>query len=171
MPQHKATVQYTNMKTGQKETTVAYSGNHKWGRTRNANAIAFKKYLENLPRASVVVSGRTPRERDLENKNPFTCAEPQAIYNALKKGANPESIRFISITCNGSPRTPCVEYCAQYITQQLRLNWNEIVPPVISITLDEYQDKQKKLKQKAKQNSKKNLSSNPFAALIGDEGV
>jgi hypothetical protein len=117
---------------GARVTTTGYSGNRndqhyrlfRLSRAARANAATFYNYLEQLGYRHGRYGG---------GKTAFTCAEPQAILEALMRGATFDSICVYNIHCDGEPRRPCGAFCSQYLVHggdgHYWLDMNEIQPP------------------------------------------
>jgi hypothetical protein len=99
---------------GGRVLTVGYSGNNSSARYRlsrmsraaRGNAMLFCNYLEELTRRN---------QRHGGGKTAFTCAEPQAIIEALIRGATFESLCVYNIRCHGDERRPCRAFCGEYL--------------------------------------------------------
>ncbi|WP_444893873.1 hypothetical protein ACJJIE_05700 [Microbulbifer sp. TRSA001] len=114
MDVHKVKVMGLTYSGGNVHTT-GFSGNRrsalddicrKYSRRERASAMFFINYLDKLTGDVGRVGG---------GKTAFTCAEPQAIIDALLLGATFDSIRVYNIRCSKSPRKPCRAFCGQYL--------------------------------------------------------
>ena len=97
---------------------------YRLSRAQRHNAAIFHNYLERLTSENGGQGG---------GKTAFTCAEPQAVLEALMAGATFDSVRVYGIVCDGEHRYPCRAFCSQWLVHvgdgMYRLDMHEIQPP------------------------------------------